>query len=79
MLGCTSYQDGGRCFEWKRRVGGIKAAALPPETRVRQAFFTHAVVALSANPSFRVLDEKGQLTAFVCLKKGKKEPRKHPW
>ena len=29
--------------------------------------------------AFRMLDDKGALTAFVCPKEGNKDPRKHPW
>ncbi len=29
--------------------------------------------------SFRMLDAKGALTAFVCPKEGTKDPHKHPW
>ena len=33
----------------------------------------------SDNPHFRMLDDKGQQTAFTCPKEGTKDPHKHPW
>lgn len=30
-------------------------------------------------PAFRMLDAKGQLTAYMCPRDDKKDPRKHPW
>lgn len=29
--------------------------------------------------AFRMLDDKGALTSFVCPKEGTKDPHKHPW
>lgn len=31
------------------------------------------------NPSFRMLDANGTVTAYACPKEGSKDPRKHPW
>ena len=30
-------------------------------------------------PAFRMLDAKGQLTAYMCPRDDKKDPRIHPW
>jgi hypothetical protein len=37
------------------------------------------VGAPTVNPGFRMLDDKGQLTAYICPKDGNKDPRKRPW
>jgi hypothetical protein len=33
----------------------------------------------SLTPAFRMLNENGQVTSYMCPKEGTKDPNKHPW